>query len=509
LVHKINKKTIADRWFYFCPILFGLAYSQSALFSENQNTKFISGLALAGYRDVAADWMTHITDPFPLFSSLLKWQYQLLGLYTGAHFSFLLLVSIYGISGVWLAKSLFAHNEDRRRVLLVFSLIWLFIHTIGLRGLWLDFFPEGLSGQYMLGSYYQPCVFGVLLLTGTATYISGRPILAAVCFVLAPLFHPTYLISSALIATAITALPANQSLGIGWGKRLLFLSLVVLVLTPYAAWSYASLTSGDPLVRDKAHQLLAETRIPNHAILSAWSISRTVKFFIVGLVAAWLRRKQLVGQLLLVMLLVVAATILWAIMDKNSTLAVIAPWRVSVFLAPLSWVVLLAAVAEWLTREISKESYISLSVLKRASIIAVTLACIAGIADVISDYQDKIEKKYYPVSRFLVNYHKPGNKYLIPPDQKHIRLEAGVPVYVTWKSHPTKDSEFLEWYKRIETARAIYEKRTDRKQSEISDLIESNSVTHVIWPISKEEFPFSQMGQQVYRDSYYSLWDMR
>ena len=162
MVHKINKKTLADRWFYFYPILFGLAYSQSALFSENQNTKFISGLALAGYRDVAADWMIHITDPFPLFSSLLKWQYQLLGLYTGAHFSFLLLVSIYGISGVWLAKSLFAHNEDRRRVLLVFSLIWLFIHTIGIRGSWLDFFPEGLAGQYMLGSYYQSCVFGVL-----------------------------------------------------------------------------------------------------------------------------------------------------------------------------------------------------------------------------------------------------------------------------------------------------------------------------------------------------------
>lgn len=58
-------------WRLWYPLVFGLAYSQEALFSSNQNTKFITGLARAGYRDVAADWMAGITDPFPLFSQLL------------------------------------------------------------------------------------------------------------------------------------------------------------------------------------------------------------------------------------------------------------------------------------------------------------------------------------------------------------------------------------------------------------------------------------------------------
>ena len=506
---RADKKTIADRWPYAYPVLFGLAYSQAALFTDNQNTKFISGLAHAGYRDLAADWMSRITDPFPLFSNMLEWQYRLLGLHIGVHLAFLLIVAAYGISGVWLAKSLLAHDEERPRVLFAFSLIWLFIHTIWVRSLWLCLFPDGLAGQYMLGSYYQPCCFGVLLLAGIAAYASGRPMVAAACFVLAQMFHPAYLISSALIATAITVLPANRSLGIGWGMRLLFLSLVVMALAAYAAWSVDSLTSGDPLVRDRAHQLLAETRIPHHAIPSKWRLGETVPFFIVGSAAAWLGRKWLIGQLLIVMLSVVAAAVLWAIMDYNPTFAVAAPWRVSVFLAPLAWVVLLSEVAKWITRKTRRGSFITLDGLGRASIIALILACLAGILGVVVDYQSKMGKKYYPISRFLENYHEPGNQYLVPLNQMNIRLEAGVPVFATWKSHPTKDSEFLEWYKRIETARAIYEKPADRAQPTMLDLLESHSVTHVIWPVSKGEFPFSRMGHEVYRDNYFTLWDMR
>ncbi|MEJ2040583.1 MAG: hypothetical protein P8X55_16885 [Desulfosarcinaceae bacterium] len=78
MILRTDNKLMAPGWFsYIYPILFGLAYSHPVLFTSNQNTKFISGLALAGYRDIAADWMAHITDPFPLFSILLKWEYQL------------------------------------------------------------------------------------------------------------------------------------------------------------------------------------------------------------------------------------------------------------------------------------------------------------------------------------------------------------------------------------------------------------------------------------------------
>lgn len=509
MVAGTDKKPLVDRWLYIYAILFGLSYSQAALFAPNQNTKFISGLALANYRDVASDWMAHITDPFLLFSVLLKWQYHWLGLYFGVHFSFFLIVAIYGMVGVWMAKGLIAHNEERQRTLLIFALLWLFINTIGIRNLLLDFFPAGLARQYVLGTYYQPCCFGVLILAGIAAYASKQAMLAAVCFVIATLFHPAYLVSSAILAAAIIVLPANRSLEIGWGKRLLFLSLVAGVLIPYAVWSVDLLTSADPLIRYKAHYLLSTIRIPHHTVPAEWRVWRTLIFFLVGFVAAWLGRKQLMGQLLFVTLWVVAATILWVVIIPNPTVAVVAPWRISVILAPLSWVILIAGLSPWTAQKIQTQSFISLDRLGKVLIIAVALACLAGILGVFFDYQHKIERNDYPISRFIANYHKPGNQYLVPLDQMDIRLEAGVPVFATWKSHPTKDSEFLEWYKRIETARAIYEKRGDRAKSDMLVLIENHSVTHVVWPISKGDFPFSQMGQQVYRDTYFSLWDMR
>ncbi len=98
---------------------------------------------------------------------------------------------------------------------------------------------------------------------------------------------------------------------------------------------------------------------------------------------------------------------------------------------------------------------------------------------------------------------------MVPTDQTRIRLEAGVPVFATWKSHPTKDSEFLDWYKRIEAARTIYEGQAGMAQDALKALLESHAVTHVIWPQSKGAFPFSQMGRQVFGDNNFSLWDLR
>jgi hypothetical protein len=418
-------------------------------------------------------------------------------------------VAAYGLIGVLLAKSFLVDSEERPKVLWIFSLIWLFIHTIGVRDGWTYLFSDGLGGISMLGGYYNPGSFGTLLLGGIAAYVSRRVVLAALCFVFAALFHPAYLISSMVIATVIIFLPANCSLEISWNKRLLFLCLVLVVLVSYALWCVNSLTSGDPLVRNKAHYLLSTVRIPFHTVPAAWKLWRTINFFLVGAIAAWFGRKWIIGQLLMVMLSVVGITILWAIIAYNPTMASVAPWRISVFLAPLSRVVIIAAVATWIGRKIKTKSIRFLGIGAKASIIVVTIACLSGVSALFLDYQRKSNQKDYPISRFLANYHKSGNQYLVPLGQTNIRLEAGVPVFATWKSHPTKDNEFLEWYQRTEAARVIYGEQADQAKAALLTLIENHSVTHVVWPQVKGCFPFSQMGQQVYQDMNFSLWDMK
>ncbi len=505
-----ERRKTENRWYCLYAILFGLAYSQKALFTSNQNTKFISGLALAGYGDIAADWMAHVTDSFSLFSHVLKWQYQLLGLHAGVHATFVLLVALYGISALWLAKDLLANLEYKRWAVWLFALLWLFIHTKGIRGQWSSFFPSGLAGQYMLGTYYQPCCFGVLLLAGSAAYTSRRLVWAAICLILAPLFHPTYLISSALITTTIIMLPANRTLGLGRRERLVFFSLVGLGLAAYAVWYFPAFIPQDPLIQKEAHQILAEVRIPHHAIPAKWQLSKTISFFVFAGISAYLGRKRLMGQLLMIMLLFTGAVILWALIDHNSTFLVIAPWRVSVFLAPLSWIVLLSALVRW-SAQVGGGGIASRSSagLRKAVLTVGVLASLIGVLNLVSVYQRKPKKDHYPISRFLTNYHRSGSRYLVPLKEMKIRLEAGVPVYVTWKSHPVRADEFLEWYKRTQTAKTIYKKPLDQAQPALAALLEGGSVSHMIWPVSKGDFPFSHLGRRIYRDKDFSLWDLR
>jgi hypothetical protein len=57
--------------------------------------------------------------------------------------------------------------------------------------------------------------------------------------------------------------------------------------------------------------------------------------------------------------------------------------------------------------------------------------------------------------RFVKATSTADDLYLIPTDLRRFRLETGARVYVDWKSHPYRDVEVLEWYARIEKAKAF------------------------------------------------------
>lgn len=505
----VDKHDLGRWWLLGYALLFGLAHSQRVLFTGNQNTKFISGLALANYRHVAEDWMATITDPFPLFSFLLQWQYRLLGLPLSVHGAFLLILGIYSGAALWLAKGLLAKPAKAGQVLFIFATIWLLTHSLATRHFWLSFFPPGLGGQYLLGEYYEPAGFGVFLLAGIAAYRAQKTVLAVFCFVVPPLFHPAYLISSALLASAVVVVPANQTLGIRPWRRLVFWGVTVALVLAYATWSANLLSSGDGAIRDQAHQILAETRIPHHAIPAAWDPEKVAFFFGTGCIAAWWERKHFLGQLLWVMLLVVAASIFWAVISFNPTVAVAAPWRVSVFLAPLSWVIWTIAVSKGIANLLAHRSS---KILNRGAIAAISLmviVAISGSMTVVRGYQSKAASDYYALSQFLANAHQPGYQYLVPPDRKNIRLAAGVPVFATWKSHPSKDTEFLDWYERVTAAEAIYTQPPSEIPALVAALQEQYPVTHIVWPVSKRAFPSPDLGEQIYSDAHFSVWDVQ
>ena len=74
----------------------------------------------------------------------------------------------------------------------------------------------------------------------------------------------------------------------------------------------------------------------------------------------------------------------------------------------------------------------------------------------------------------------PEELYLIPEDMMRFRLETGARTFVDWKSHPYRDSELLEWYRRIELVKALAKINPERYCDEIHRLVLSEGITHVV-----------------------------
>ena len=101
-----------------------------------------------------------------------------------------------------------------------------------------------------------------------------------------------------------------------------------------------------------------------------------------------------------------------------------------------------------------------------------------------------------------------GDLYLVPADDLYFedfRLTTEAPTFVYWKTHPYKDVEVIEWYKRFQLADSFY--NSDGKQScqILSDLVNKYSITHVVFDKEAYDIKCSNL-QKIYDDEYYELY---
>jgi uncharacterized protein DUF6798 len=489
-------------------ICFALAYSQQAVFFGNQNTKFITGLAAAGYGDLAADWMAGISDPFPLFSLLLFWQYSIFGLQLGIYPAFMLITAAYGLIALAGARCAGEGRSRAVRPLVIFAVLWLVLHTAGLRFLVNQVFPPGLGVQYLLGYDYQPCIFGVFLLAAIFLYLAGHFRKAIVLLALAPLFHPAYILIALLLGIFLTWLPVkeNQKSPRRWPYLLGLLSF----LSVYATWLLGRMTQGSEVVRNQAHQLLVNFRIPHHAVPSVWSLRHTLTFFAVGLLACLLYgRRSRLSRLLAAMLLVCGLAVIWGYLGMPATLAALTPWRLSVIAGPLSWIMLLMVGSRFIDRRLGPRFKLSARSARIAVGLIVLVAVTCGIRNFVLAQKRRRQASYVGVSSYIKNHHRSGYLYLIPPREMHLRLAAGVPVVVTRKSHPTRDDEFLAWYRRLQDVQDFYDSGGATFGSRLATIIKRYRVTHLVVPAEHNRKYLLTPWRRLYSDQRYILYELR
>jgi len=430
-------------------LLFGIAHSQHPLFSSNQNTYFLHGLADAGVGVLSEDPIAQSADPTPVFSALVssceRWAPRAIYyLFYLALFG-LFFVSTYGIARVLMAK---ATSESSAWIL---STLIVVVHSYVLhKFLWP--FQSGVAEQYVLGKVFQPSVFGVFLLASVWMFLRRHILWASAALAVAALFHPTYLIAAGCLVLAYWWIGSRDAAWRGGLWAGTFLCAAILGPFVWYLWSVFQPTS--PLLSQQAAALLVHERIPHHAVPSEWFDFGTVKRLAIIAAGLWLVRGHRLAKIVWALAGVGGLLITVQVVAGSDRLALLFPWRVSVVLVPLCTVVILARITEaadhWLRSRVTEKSI-------RLACLAVLIGLgIIGAGRFVYLSALHVEPKaglYAQVSRSRES----GDLYLIPVGWQDFRLATGTPVYVDHKTHPYNDAEVLDWWSRLSAARRYYD----------------------------------------------------
>ena len=496
--------------FFLWTMLFAMAYCQSPLFTSNQNQYFLHGMAHAGVGYLNRDWLANTADPTPVFSVLVELTYRLIPWEPIFYGYYALLMGIYFFSLYGIVRFLFPIEKSITHKLFFIALFFL-IHSAGLRfalsrliGVnWTYVLEDGVADQRMLGSVFQPSTFGVFLLFSIYLFLDQRPYLAIASACLAAIFHPTYLLSAAVLTLAYMVLLFCDTHK--WTPPLTLGFMALILVSPIVYQSFSIFGGNDAALVERARQILIEYRIPHHALIEQWWDATAVFKILFVVTALWITCKKQASIIILIPLSAAIILTVLQVITHNSALALIFPWRISTFLVPLSVAILLARFVNLLIDKIATHTSLNLITINVISMVLISLAVISGISRFSLDLMRKENIPERALFNFVSKNKKPTNMYLIPTKMQDFRLATGSPVFVEFKSIPYKDSDLIEWYRRITLNNRFYQ---DKDCMQLSSLIEKEGITHIVIE-STSEFQGCPFLSVQYQDPNYMIYQVR
>jgi hypothetical protein len=463
----MKKITAGPAAFLAWSAVFALVYTQLPLLTSNQYTYFLHGLANAGYGFLSKDWLAGTADPTPVFSLLVDLTYRIFHSEASACIYYGLILGVYFYALYGIADILFGLRQSTTRSM-VFITFFMALHSTAFRFLLsriLDgeaayLFEGGVAQQQVLGQVFQPSVFGAFVILSILFFLRDKKVWAILSLAVAVYFHSTYLLAAALLTlgymTAILWKERNWRTALGFG------TLTLLAVTPVLVYDAAAFGPSSPEIYRQAQQILVHYRIPQHAWISfwfGWTVLARAGLVLAALVV--LRKTRLFPILAAASLGMLLLTLVeWE--TGNNTLALLFPWRLSVILVPLSSTLLLAAGLQWIAGRIRALPLSVARAAPAACLAAISLLLIAGIARIPLDRAAAESNTALPMMNAIRARSVAGDVYFIPPKMESFRIETGMPVFVDLKSAPYRDTDVVEWYRRLLLVNDFYQPGTDR-----------------------------------------------
>lgn len=512
---KLSKFSLNKTWlvsigqFLGLAVIFGLSYIQDSLYSGNQTTKFVHGLAQAGFGFLKNDWFANTIDPLPAFTFLVGLTYTWFSPYM-FYVYYILIFGLYLYSTSGIVSFIYKINSSKIKYLTYLTLI-IAIHCIHIKTENFDsaiHLHSGVAEQYVLGPYFQPSNFGVFIIFSIYAFLQRRYYRAVLALTLAATFHPAYMLSAGIMTLVYMIIVYKNE-----GKLKQILSIGVLAsisILPVFSYMYFTFRPTSPEIWEKAKELLVHIRIPHHSIPGVWlSDPNTYVQIALVIIALYLIRKTPVFPLLFLPFLAATSLTTIQVITNSNTLAFIAPWRISAFLVPIS----LCIIVGWLVSYLFEKYPPQVAMTKKAIafLCITTLSVLVTVGTYNQIYMLLDPDGSIPMQNFVKETKQPGDTYLIPTKNKQLwkfRLYTGAPILINLKSHPYKDVEVMEWYNRNLMAQQFYEVTDKTRCENLNKISTDYRINKVV--IEAENYKGEcNFLKELYRDERYGVYQIQ
>lgn len=392
-------------------LLFAISFPQKPLFSSNQNAYFIHGLANAGIGYLHLDWLAQTTDPFPVFSALVSITMLLFGEY--AFYLYQIgIQGIYAYSILAIGSYVFRFDDRGLKYLSYFVLLAALYSGVlsrfmsELPGLWRlasivapdGLLIKGVAGQYVLGPFFQPSVFGVFIVLSIYSFLRDKSFIAVVCLAIAATFHSSYLLGAAVLVCTYMAVIIFRDRDY---RKALLLGITALVFVmPALIYNYLNFGPTTADMYAQAQNILVDYRIPHHAKITSWFSQSTVFQIIVVTVSIYLARHSRLFPILLGLTLTSIILTVTQVLTGSKALALLFPWRLSVFLVPIASSIILASTVS-LAFQISQQPFRKHQFAARAVQLTLLIGSISIAAPfLISIFQSIADQSSFRIEQF-------------------------------------------------------------------------------------------------------------
>ena len=316
---------------------FFLVFPTEPLYYENQNTKFLHGMAAAGIGHLDQDWTADTIDVMPVFTGIV----YALHVLTPAYVCYLVQIALFAVflyAVLHLATFAAGNAADHPwfKVIVGVLVVTSQFSNGGAR-VW-----GGVAKQYLLGPALEPQSFGVLFLLAVVLFLRRRTEPALLLTSVPAIIHPGYVVPA---GTLILAFLLAAWLNPDRSRRPRLLVAMSALAAAAASMGYLGLMilPTDAESWRQANEILAKVRIPGHAVPAHWFDIDAAAKIAGSALALWLVRRRSPDLFWIIAFCfgtALSLTLLTVALD-SAELGMISPWRISVYLVPLGLTVLI------------------------------------------------------------------------------------------------------------------------------------------------------------------------